>query len=126
MMMTSASVRADLMLALAPLGPDSGSHHALGLLKALDVGRGVDVRDVGSDTGGASDVVQSERSDEGVGLEEEGHGLSDSTGGTEDGDASLGSSGGGKAPSGEHRGGSDGLSGEHGVRGVFGGMRMRR
>jgi hypothetical protein len=53
--------------------------HSLILLISLDNRVGVDVRDIGSDTGSTSDIVKRKTSDEGVGLEEEGHGLTDTT-----------------------------------------------
>jgi hypothetical protein len=54
-------------------------HHSLGLLVTLDLGGSVDVGDIGSDTWGASDIVEGETGDEWVGLEEERHGLTDTT-----------------------------------------------
>lgn len=56
---------------------ESGSN--VGLLETLDVRDGVDVGDVGGDTWGTSDVVETEGGDQGVGLEEEGHRLTDTT-----------------------------------------------
>lgn len=49
------------------------------LLEALDERVGVDVRDVGGDTGGVADIVEGELSDVGVLLEEEREGLADTT-----------------------------------------------
>lgn len=69
------------------LGVLQGTGEALGgSVIALDGGLGVDVGDIGTDTGGATDVVEGQLSDAGVELEEEGEGLADTAGGTEDGD----------------------------------------
>lgn len=46
---------------------------------------GVDVADISSNAGGATDIEEGELSDTGVELEEERQRLSDSTAGTEDG-----------------------------------------
>ena len=57
-----------------------------GGLVALDGALGVDVGEISTDTGGAADIVESKLGDSGVELEEEGKGLANATGGTEDGD----------------------------------------
>jgi hypothetical protein len=44
-----------------------------------NIGVGVDVRDVSSDTGGTTNIVEGQRGDQGVGLEQERHGLTDTT-----------------------------------------------
>ena len=49
------------------------------LLKALDGRVGVDVGNVGSNTGSTSNVIEGEASNAGVLLEEERHGLTDTT-----------------------------------------------
>jgi len=47
-----------------------------------DLSRGGDVGEVGGDTGGVDDIVQAQFSDDRVELEQQGQGLSDSTGST--------------------------------------------
>lgn len=70
--------------------------------------------DIGGDTRRATDIVEAERGDEGVLLEEEGEGLADSSTGTEDGDLRLARRGGRKlAGLGER---TEGRAGEHGGR----------
>lgn len=150
MMTSSAPVKASLML--VPLAKSFLSqkkhrlrhstarehgYHSLVLLETLDDRVGVDVRNVGSDTGGTSDIVQGKTSDERVSLEEERHRLADTTcnplalaiysrymntqkqieetthtGSTEDGDLPLRTGRRGKA-SGEEAGGSSDGSREH-------------
>jgi hypothetical protein len=74
-------------------------------LVALDLGLGVDVGDVGGNTGSSADVVEGELSDAGVELEEEGEGLANATAGTEHGNLGKVARGGGEhatLDSGEH------------------------
>ena len=66
--------------------------------------------DISSNTGGTPDIVQAQPSDEGVGLEQKGQGLSDPTASAEDGDFALGTGRGGEGSEG---GGFEGGSGEH-------------
>ena len=78
---------------------------------------------VGSDTGGTTDIVEAKLCDVGVELEEEGQGLADSSTGTEDGDLGLACSRGRElARLGKQRAGS--AMSEHGDwrwrRGVYG------
>lgn len=51
---------------------------------------GVDVADVSCDAGSSGDIVEGEVGDERVELHEEGEGLADAAGGSEDGDLALG------------------------------------
>lgn len=61
-----------------------------------DLGAGVDVADVGGDSGGAGDIVEGEVGDEGVKLHEKGKGLADPAGSAEDGNLALGGGVGGE------------------------------
>lgn len=94
---------------LAPLRARC-ARDSLGLLVTLGDGRSVDMADISSNTGGTPDIVQAQPSDEGVGLEQEGQGLSDPTASAEDGDFALGTGRGGEGSEG---GGFEGGSGEH-------------
>jgi hypothetical protein len=58
-------------------------NNSLILLETLDDRVGVDVRDVGSDSGSTSDIVERQAGDQGVGLEEQRHGLTDTTCGSD-------------------------------------------
>lgn len=51
---------------------------------------GVDVADVSCDAGSSGDIVEGKVGDEWVELHEEGEGLADAAGGSEDGDLALG------------------------------------
>ncbi len=87
-------------------------HHSLGLLVTLDLGGSVDVGDIGSDTWGTSNIVKSQRGDQWVSLQQQGHGLSDSSGSSKNSDGSLRSERRGESSLGDGRGGLDGF-GEH-------------
>jgi hypothetical protein len=91
--------------------PDSHirSPHSLSLLVSLGLSGSVDVADISGNTGSTPDIVKAQPSDQRVGLEQQRQGLTDSTTGTEDGDLSLGTSGGGEG-SGRS---SESRSGEH-------------
>ena len=77
---------------------------------------GVDVGDIGSNTGRTANIVEGELGDVGVELEEEGQGLANSSTGTEDGDLGLASGGGGEGAGVGGEGAGSGTS-EHGWRG---------
>lgn len=76
-------------------------------LVSLDAGLGVDVGDVSSNTGSATDIVEGEVSDAGVHLEEERERLADTTSSTENGDLGKVPGGGGESTA------LDARSGEH-------------
>lgn len=59
------------------------------LVVALDSALGVDVADIGGDTGCTTDIVESELGDSWVELEEEGERLTDTTSSTEDSDTGV-------------------------------------
>jgi len=59
------------------------------LVVALDSALGVDVADISGDTGCATDIVESELSNSGVELEEEGERLTNTTSSTEDSDTGV-------------------------------------
>lgn len=79
MMTSSAPVKASLMLAISVLSSGIRLPYSLILLETLDDRVGVDVRDISSDTWGTSDIVEGESGDEGVSLQEERHGLTNTT-----------------------------------------------
>lgn len=56
----------------------------------VDLRSGVDVADIGGDTGCAGDIVKGELGDKRVEFHEQSEGLADPAGGTEDGDLALG------------------------------------
>jgi hypothetical protein len=66
--------------------------------------------DISSNTRSTPDIVQAQPSDEGVGLEQKGQGLSDPTASAEDGDFALGTGRGGEGSEG---GGFESGSSEH-------------
>jgi len=59
------------------------------LVVTLDGALGVDVANIGGDTGCATDIVESELGNSGVKLEEEGERLADTTSSTEDSDTGV-------------------------------------
>ena len=108
-------------------GDTGGDDDDLDVLKGLSElvglvagggGGSVDVRDVGSDTGSETNIVESEVRDEGVLLEEEREGLSNTARSTENGDGTVVGGRGGE----ESRGGclgqsrTESLTSEHGDR----------
>jgi hypothetical protein len=92
------------------LAPLRARPHSLGLLVTLGNSRGVDMADISSHTRSTPDIVQAQPSDEGVGLEQKGQGLSDPTASAEDGDFALGTGRGGEGSEG---GGFESGSSEH-------------
>jgi hypothetical protein len=68
------------------IGTNQGLTDVLGTLDTGDLGNSVDVGQVSSDTGGVDNVEEGEGRNSRVELQEEGEGLTDTTGGTDDGD----------------------------------------